>query len=61
MIIDILNRLLLSLKNSNSIYIYNLKLIDVKLYLILLNIEIRLIINNNISINILDVKYILKI
>ncbi len=61
MIIYLLKKLLLSLKSNYINYVYNLKLISVKLLFILLNIKIRLIINDYIFINILDIKYIYKV
>ena len=61
MIINLLKKFLLGFKNNYNNYIYNLKLMSIEFYLILFNIEKRFIINNNILINISNIKYIFRI
>ena len=61
MIINLLNRLSLSLKVNYSSYIYNSILVSVEINLILFNIKKRLIFNNYFFINILNIKHILRV
>ena len=58
---NLLKKRLLNFKNNHNNCVYNSKLINVKFNLIFFNIKTLFIINNNILINILNIKYMLKI
>ena len=61
MIINLLNKLSFNFKNNYNNYVYDSKLISVKFLSILLNIKKRLIINDYIFIDMLNIKHMRKI
>ena len=60
-IINLLKRRSFSFKNNYNNYIYNSKLMSVKFNSIFFNIKTLLAINDNVLINILNIKHIFKV
>ena len=60
-IINLLKKRLFNFKNNHNNYIHNSKLMSVKFNLIFFDIKTLFAINDNVSINILNIKHIFKI
>ena len=60
-IMNFLKKRLFNFKNNYNNCVHNLKLISVKFNLIFFNIKTLFAINDNVLINILNIKYIFKV